>query len=97
MFEVQKEPRGRGRGEVPWGFTEDPADPTQILPDLHQLGVLEEGLRYRLAGHSVRRVAAWIEARSGRAIHPSMIDRRLARERRAFTARQRALQPLPQC
>lgn len=95
MFEVFKEPQLRGRGEVPWGFDLDPADPSRIVPNQAQLDVLEQGLRYRIQGHSVRKVAAWIEARSGKPIHFSLIDRRLERERKAYRARQKALQPLP--
>jgi hypothetical protein len=91
LFEINKEPVKRTAGRVPWGFELDANDPARIVPNIALLEVLEEGIRYRLAGYSARECAAWISSRTGRDIDHRVLDRRIAKERRMYRERQKAL------
>lgn len=93
---IFKEPARRGAGKVPWGFRLNPDNPAEVLPDLHLLTVLEQGLNHRLAGHSAREVAAWITSKTGKAIDHRGLDRRIVKERKLARQRQRNLPKLLQ-
>lgn len=93
---IEKTTIRRRRGTVPFGYTPDPSDPRKLLPDLAKLQVLEDGLNFRLQGHSSRKVAAWISAHAGCHFDHRMVDRNLERQLEARRRRQRELPALPE-
>lgn len=57
----------------PWGYTVDPHDPYLLLPVIEHLSVLEEGKDMLDRGASLRKVAAYITAKTGAEISQTSV------------------------
>lgn len=66
---------------VPWGYDQDPEDENVLLPNVHQLELLEEGKK-ALKTNSLRVVANWLTTQTGRKISHEGLKRRLSIERK---------------
>jgi hypothetical protein len=64
---------------VPFGYKEDPEDPDILLPVEEELIYLEEAKKH-LKNYSLRDVATWLSAKSGRSISHVGLDRRIKAE-----------------
>lgn len=60
-------PIPRTKKTIPWGYELDPDNPKVLLPIYEQLELLEEA-KIILQRHSLREVAKWLTAKSGRYI-----------------------------
>lgn len=78
--------------EILWGYYPDPEDPDYIIANPDELAELACALTHLHNGHSLRRVAVWLSARTGRSIsHVGLRDRlhrelKLQRDKRKLTA-----------
>ena len=66
---------------IPFGYDVDPDDPDVLLPNEHQLDMLEKAQKY-LKQYSYREVANWLTRNTGRSISHVGLRKRLDNERR---------------
>ena len=66
---------------IPFGYDIDPDDPDVLLPNEHQLDMLEKAQKY-LKQYSYREVANWLTRNTGRSISHVGLRKRLDNERR---------------
>ena len=66
---------------IPFGYDVDPDDPDVLLPNEHQLEMLEKAQKY-LKQYSYREVANWLTRNTGRSISHVGLRKRLENERR---------------
>lgn len=66
---------------IPFGYDVDPDDPDVLLPNEHQLDMLEQAQKY-LKQYSYREVANWLTRNTGRDISHVGLKKRLDNERR---------------
>ena len=66
---------------IPFGYDIDPDDPDVLLPNEHQLDMLEKASAY-LKQYSYREVANWLTRNTGREISHVGLKKRLDNERR---------------
>lgn len=66
---------------VPFGYTADRTDPDILLPVVLELDTLEEAKK-ALKTHTLRDVAEWMEAVTGRKISAWGLSKRIKNERR---------------
>ena len=66
---------------IPFGYDVDPDDPDVLLPNEHQLDMLEKAQKY-LKQYSYREVANWLSRNTGRSISHVGLKKRLDNERR---------------
>ena len=66
---------------IPFGYDLDPDDPDVLLPNEHQLDMLEKASAY-LKQYSYREVANWLTRNTGREISHVGLKKRLDNERR---------------
>ena len=66
---------------IPFGYDLDPDDPDVLLPNEHQLDMLEKAQQY-LKQYSYREVANWLTRNTGREISHVGLKKRLDNERR---------------
>ena len=66
---------------IPFGYDVDPDDPDVLLPNEHQLDMLEKAQKY-LKPYSYREVANWLTRNTGRSISHVGLRKRLENERR---------------
>ena len=66
---------------IPFGYDVDPDDPDVLLPNEHQLDMLEKAQKY-LKQYSYREVANWLTRNTGRSISHVGLRKRLENERR---------------
>ena len=66
---------------IPFGYDVDPDDPDVLLPNEHQLDMLEKAQKY-LKQYSYREVANWLTSNTGRSISHVGLRKRLDNERR---------------
>ena len=66
---------------IPYGYDVDPDDPDVLLPNEHQLDMLEKAQKY-LKQYSYREVANWLTRNTGRSISHVGLRKRLDNERR---------------
>ena len=66
---------------IPFGYDVDPDDPDVLLPNEHQLDMLEKAQKY-LKQYSYREVANWLTRNTGRIISHVGLRKRLDNERR---------------
>lgn len=77
--------------KVPWGYTVDPTNPKVCIPNVEHLNALEKGKMFVKEGHSLRKVAEWLEYTTGVWIsHEGLryrinYDRENSRERSGLT------------
>ena len=65
---------------IPFGYDIDPDDPDVLLPNEHQLDMLEKAKQY-LKQYSYREVANWLTRNTGRDISHVGLKKRLDNER----------------
>ena len=65
---------------IPFGYDVDPDDPDVLLPNEHQLDMLEKAQKY-LKQYSYREVANWLSKNTGRYISHVGLKKRLDNER----------------
>ena len=65
---------------IPFGYNIDPDDPDVLLPNEHQLDMLEKAKQY-LKQYSYREVANWLTRNTGRDISHVGLKKRLDNER----------------
>jgi hypothetical protein len=73
---------------IPFGYAESPTDPHVLEPVIFELEALEVAKTHRKKGHSWRKLAAWLEATTGRHISDVGLKKRVesdARHRRKAT------------
>ena len=66
---------------IPFGYDVDPDDPDVLIPNEHQLDMLEKAQKY-LKQYSYREVANWLTRNTGRSISHVGLRKRLDNERR---------------
>ena len=66
---------------IPFGYDLDPDDPDVLLPNEHQLDMLEKAQQY-LKQYSYREVANWLTRNTGREISHVGLKKRIDNERR---------------
>ena len=66
---------------IPFGYDVDPDDPDVLLPNEHQLDMLEKAQKY-LKQYSYREVANWLTRNTGRSISHVGLRKQLDNERR---------------
>ena len=66
---------------IPFGYDVDPDDPDVLLPNEHQLDMLEKAQKY-LKQYSYREVVNWLTRNTGRSISHVGLRKRLDNERR---------------
>ena len=66
---------------IPFGYDVDPDDPDVLLPNEHQLDMLEKAQKY-LKQYSYHEVANWLTRNTGRSISHVGLRKRLDNERR---------------
>ena len=66
---------------IPFGYDIDPDDPDVLLPNEHQLDMLEKAKQY-LKQYSYREVANWLTRNTGRDISHVGLRKRLENEKR---------------
>ena len=65
----------RNRGILRFGYREDPNDKTYMIAIPAEMDILLAGLQYLRHGHSYRRVARWITAKSKRNMDHKALER----------------------
>ena len=73
-------PRRRKAREIPWGWKTDPDDHHQLLPIDEQLDTLQEAKQYLKDSCSLRDVAQWMTARTGRGLSHAGLAKIIKRE-----------------
>ncbi len=68
---------------IPFGYVEDPNDNKVLLPVLFELQTLERGKELLAKGYSLRSVARWITAKTGRSITYEGLRKRVEYDRSA--------------
>ena len=66
---------------IPFGYDVDPDDPDVLLPNEHQIDMLEKAQKY-LKQYSYHEVANWLTRNTGRSISHVGLRKRLDNERR---------------
>lgn len=66
---------------IPYGYAEDPEDPTILQPVVFELEALEKAKDYLKRGHSLRKVSEWITEKTGRKITHEGLKQRVLHDR----------------
>jgi len=73
----------RTPGAVPFGYIKAPDDPRALDPVPYELDSLELAFTYLDKGFSLRQVATWLHARTGRKLSHVRLSRRYKTSKRA--------------
>lgn len=91
---AERLPRNRG-AYVLWGYEPDPENPAYIVAVPEQLELLRQALDFLRQGHSYRKVARWLHARSGRHFDHAALRERWHREQELQRRRRQLTADLP--